>query len=205
MGQTPPKLLLQRASRCCFAVEIQPGAVSARPFSGTQHLQWLSKLVVAPPPVLPVLSGRDQVHRLLQNQLRPVHERRWPRKYNAITAIPWLLSAEIRCGHEMQGVISGGLVGAGTGAIIGAIAGGGHGAGIGAAVGGGLGAVAGAASTPAPPAAGVLPAPLRSPHPAPVLRRRLSRTAFRGLRPAALRTCPPRVSGAHPPGEPPRP
>ena len=47
--------------------------------------------------------------------------------------------------------LSGGLLGAGTGAVIGAIAGGGRGAGIGAAVGGGLGAVAGAATTPAPP------------------------------------------------------
>ena len=47
--------------------------------------------------------------------------------------------------------ITGGLLGAGTGAVIGAIAGGGHGAGIGAAVGGGLGAVAGAATTPGRP------------------------------------------------------
>jgi hypothetical protein len=47
--------------------------------------------------------------------------------------------------------LSGGLLGAGTGAVIGAIAGGGHGAGIGAAVGGGLGAVAGAATTSARP------------------------------------------------------
>jgi hypothetical protein len=47
--------------------------------------------------------------------------------------------------------ITGGLIGAGTGAAIGAIAGGGHGAGVGAAVGGGLGALAGVATTPPPP------------------------------------------------------
>jgi len=47
--------------------------------------------------------------------------------------------------------VTGGLLGAGTGAAIGAIAGGGRGAGIGATVGGGLGAIAGAATTPARP------------------------------------------------------
>jgi hypothetical protein len=53
--------------------------------------------------------------------------------------------------NPCERALTGGLLGAGTGAVIGAIAGGGHGAGIGAAVGGGLGAVVGAATTPARP------------------------------------------------------
>jgi YMGG-like Gly-zipper len=53
--------------------------------------------------------------------------------------------------NPSERAITGGLLGAGTGAAIGAIAGGGRGAGIGAAVGGGLGAVTGAATTPARP------------------------------------------------------
>ncbi|HME25071.1 MAG TPA: YMGG-like glycine zipper-containing protein [Acetobacteraceae bacterium] len=50
-----------------------------------------------------------------------------------------------------QRAVSGGLIGAGTGAAIGGAAGGGHGAAVGALVGGAVGAVAGAATTPTPP------------------------------------------------------
>ena len=53
--------------------------------------------------------------------------------------------------NPVERAITGGLLGAGTGAVIGTIAGGGHGAGIGATVGGDLGAVAGAPTTPARP------------------------------------------------------
>jgi hypothetical protein len=51
----------------------------------------------------------------------------------------------------VQRTISGGLIGAGSGAAIGAAAAGGHGAALGAAVGGAVGAVSGLISTPPPP------------------------------------------------------
>jgi hypothetical protein len=77
-----------------FAGKIQQGDIPvAAVKSTTSGIEQVSTLTA--PPVLPVLSGRDQVSPTPSKANRPPDRGcRWARKYHAIMATAWLTSAQ---------------------------------------------------------------------------------------------------------------